>query len=101
MPFDGELFAHYTVVYSWSGAHQQVWCAFYGSSPGPSAATQFNAIQLKAGSLRGQIPVHGYWANLVKNQVVSLNLLCGVGGGGVNVNFEVASGTVRASRVGL
>ena len=102
MPFDGELHANFTTVYSWSG-HQQGVVSLYSSTPQPGAFSWFTHIGLNdtGGTVRGQLPVHGCWSGLVKNQVVTVAMLFQAGGGGSNVAFEVASGYVRAVRVGL
>jgi hypothetical protein len=100
MPWDGELFAHLTTVYSFTG-HQQV-TQYLSGSPGPAMNAQFTHVAIiGSGYLRGQMPLYGWWTNLLKNQVVTLTLMMYVGGGGSNVSCEVITGTVRAVRVGL
>jgi hypothetical protein len=98
MPWDGELYAHLTTVYSFTG-HQQV-AQYLSGSPGPAMNATYNHIAIiGSGSLRGQMPLYGRWTNLIRNQVVTLTLMILSGGGGSAVACEVISGTARAVRV--
>jgi len=98
MPWDGQLFATFTAVYSWTGGHQHVQAALLGCTPGVSDYSIFNAISTKAGGTRGSIPMQAVWSSLAKNQVVTIVARCGTGNGGIVVNFENIAGSVRATR---
>jgi hypothetical protein len=100
MPWDGELYANFTVVYSWTG-YQQIATHLSNSSP-TSSSTSFMTQVGGSGTLtRGQLPIYATWQGLLKGQVVSLVALCLAGGGGPSVAFEGIAGTVRATRGGL
>jgi hypothetical protein len=98
MPWAGTLFASFTVVVSWPG-HQHVQARLLYSSPNTSACSVAMVIGLcDYTNQAAQLPAYGYWANLVKGQVVNLAMYCEVGGGGNTANFEACGGTVRAVR---
>lgn len=102
MPWDGNLFGTFTMIYAWNGPHQHVRCALSSSTPGPNAYNGFDLMSINStGTMRGQAPMHGIWQNLVKNQVITITALCQVGNGGPTVVFESGAGNVRAVRVGL
>lgn len=103
MPFPGDLFATFTVDYTFpANTYQQASPRLDASTPTPNSAPTLNHIGGSGAEImRGALPMYAYWSSLAQGTIVTIKMVFFSGGGGTAVGIDRAAGSVRAVRLGL